>query len=135
MIFNASSKLSLKEILLVVLLPPNIISKPLEKSSTIILSQLIEPIFVIFCSFKFKPSLANIGPDNVVVTPDEPNDVNPVIVVILFWVAVLIVPSIFATNVPVVPENVSELFVADVTIINLLIFISYPMNPILDWSS
>ena len=76
--------MSLKEILLVVLLPPNTISKPLEESSTIILSQLNDPTFVIFCSFKFKPSFANIGPDNVVVTPDEPIDVTPVIVVMLF---------------------------------------------------
>ena len=135
MIFNASAKSSVKEILFNSVAPPNTISKPLEESSTIILSQLIEPTFVIFCSFKLIPSLADIGPAIVVVEPDEPIDINPVIVVMLFCVLVFIVPSISATKVPVVPENVSELFDADVNITNLLALLSYPIKPNLDTPS
>ena len=79
-------------------------------------------------------SLETIGPENVVFVPLVPTEVNPatvanpVMVVILFWVAVDTVPvklpSILATNVPVVPENTSELFVADVSITNLLVLSS-----------
>ena len=51
-------------------------------------------------------SLETIGPENVVFIPLVPTAVNPVMVVILFWVAVFTVPvklpSILATNVPVV---------------------------------
>ena len=59
MIFNASAKSSDNEILLVVVLPPNIISSPFAASAILILSQSISPTLVILPSFASNPPAPN----------------------------------------------------------------------------
>ena len=49
------------------------------------------------------PSLATIGPENVVFVPLEPAAVKPVMVVILFWAAVFTVPVKFPVTFPMKP--------------------------------
>ena len=76
------------------------------------------------------PFLDSIPPENVVLVPAEPTDVNPVIVVILFCVAVLTVPSKLAINVPVeiVRSPVDTPVIAPVPITNLSVLSSKPIN-------
>ena len=52
------------------------------------------------------PSLATIGPENVVFVPLVPAAVKPVIVVILFWAAVFTVPVKFPVTFPMKPPVV-----------------------------
>ena len=54
LIFNASAKLSVRDILFSVVLPPKSISSPTAASSTTILSQAILPTLVIFPSLTSK---------------------------------------------------------------------------------
>ena len=85
-------------------------------SATLRLPPVINPVVVIVLApLLMFPKLLVIEPES-----KAPVDTNPVIVVILFWVAVCTVPSKLATNVPVVPENTSDVFVAAVNIVNLL---------------